>query len=273
MLGALDIDAGTLCLAPTPVPGPVVHGHKVVERHHHHKAKTAHKSGHHAGHHVAHKPKARHLSPAGHKAVQRPHTPRGAELLSDADCQAAAEALGTGISAALVRAFAEVESGGKSGFGADGRPVIAYEGHVFRKLTHRAYDADHPFLSYKYVKKAGPEWQHNNATQTKAWETLTEALALDHDAALQACSWGMFQVMGFNYKDCGYDTPDAFVAAMKGGEKGQLLAFVGFCKKKAGMVAAMQAKDFVGMASRYNGDDYGDYDQRIAKAYKRHGGT
>jgi hypothetical protein len=77
------------------------------------------------------------------------------------DYQTAASALGSGISAAIVQAFAEVESGGRSGFGPSGLPVIAFEGHIFRKYTGKKYDSTHPKLSYKYVKKAGPEWKEN----------------------------------------------------------------------------------------------------------------
>lgn len=193
--------------------------------------------------------------------------------LTPADFDAAARTLGPGVSAAIVRAFAEVESGGKSGFGADGRPVIAYEGHTFRKLTGAKYDAGFPLLSYPYKVKAGPEWQQNNKNQETAWATLAKAMALDASAAQQACSWGMFQVMGFNYQTCGYATVDAFVAAMKAGEAGQLQAFVGFCKAQRGMVAALAARDFQKMATIYNGADYGDYDKRIERAYKRYGGT
>ena len=60
---------------------------------------------------------------------------------------------------------------------------------------------------------------------------------------------------------------------MKVGETGQLNAFVGFCKKTAGMVAAMRDKKYAQIASLYNGKDYGDYDKRIEKAYKKHGGS
>jgi hypothetical protein len=158
-------------------------------------------------------------------------------------------------------------------------PIIAYEGHIFRSLTQRKdksypYDQSHPLLSYEYKKKAGPQWKVNNKNQDAAWKTLTEAMALDHNAALQSCSWGMFQVMGFHYKKrCGYETVDDFVAAMKAGEPGQLDAFVGFCKKTPGLLDAIKAKDFVQMATLYNGEDYGDYDKRIEKAYKKYGGT
>lgn len=52
------------------------------------------------------------------------------------------------------------------------------------------YDQTHPFLSYKYIKKAGPKWQKNNEDQAPAWDTLAKAYSLDADAAIKACSWG-----------------------------------------------------------------------------------
>ena len=195
----------------------------------------------------------------------------GVTELTDNDFQQAAARLGPSVKPALLHAFAEVESGGKSGFGQAGLPIIAYEGHVFRRYTHKMYDETHPLLSYRYVIKAGREWKINNADQKQAWRTLGEAIRLDRSSALMSCSWGMFQVMGFNYADCGYTDVDAFVADMKKSARGQLDAFVGYCLKKAGMVHAMGTLDFVGMASRYNGSDFGDYDKRIARAYARHG--
>lgn len=172
-----------------------------------------------------------------------------------------------------MRAFAEVESGGRSGFGASGQPVIAYEGHVFRRLTQHAYDQACPLLSYTYVMKAGPEWRQNNKDQSTAWKTLAAALALDPAAALSACSWGMFQVMGENHALCGYATVYAFVDAMKRGARGHLDAFVSFCKARPGMTAAMLGQDFAAMASIYNGSDYGDYDKKIERAFRKYAGS
>ena len=171
--------------------------------------------------------------------------------LTDNDFQTAATSLGNGISSAIIRAFSEVESGGRSGFGPAGLPVIAFEGHIFRKYSGKKYDSTHPKLSYKYVKKAGPEWKENNKNQQTAWKTLNDAMALDSNAAIMACSWGMFQVMGFNYSSCGYESADRFVAAMKAGEQGQLEAFVLFCKAVPGMIQAIKSKDFVKMATLY----------------------
>jgi len=249
-LDSLEIDTGTLCLAASPAPGPML---------------------------MAAPPTGGGATPPT-KVPATPAGPAGGSTtpvakLTKADFDAAASTLGPGVAVAIIRAFAEVESGGKSGFGPEGLPVIAYEGHIFRKYTNKAYDKDHPLLSYKYVTKAGPEWKKNNKDQATAWKTLGDAMALDHDAALQSCSWGMFQVMGFNYSSCGYPSVDDFVTAMKAGERGQLDAFVGFCKSKPGMVAALKAKDFIKLATLYNGADFGDYDKRIEKAYKKYGGT
>jgi hypothetical protein len=191
--------------------------------------------------------------------------------VGDSNYAAAAQALG--VQVAMIRAFAEVESGGKSGFGPSGLPIIAYEGHIFRRYTKGAFDQSNPLLSYPYRKKAGPEWQANNKNQETAWKTLNAAMALNHEAALLACSWGMFQVMGFNYTMCGYPDVDAFVGAMKAGQQGQLEAFVGFCKATKGLPQALAAKDFARCAALYNGTDYGDYDKRIERAFRKYGGT
>lgn len=192
----------------------------------------------------------------------------GGMTLSDADYQFAATQLGSGISANLIKAFAQVESGGKSGFGPKGLPIIAFEGHWFQRYTKHKYDETHPLLSYKYKKKAGPQWQVNNADQDKAWETMATAFGLDQEAALKSASWGMFQVMGFNFTGCGYKNVFEFVAALKLNAGQQLKAFLNFCKQNPGFIKAATNKDYAGMARSYNGDDYGNYDVLIKRAYE-----
>lgn len=203
------------------------------------------------------------------KPIAKPETAAPLAGVTDADFEAAAQRLGPGIDPLLVRAVAQVESGGRSGFGAGGLPIIAFEGHWFRKYTKKQYDQTHPLLSYPYKKKAGPEWQTNNKDQASAWRTLRSAIELDEEAALKSCSWGMCQVMGFNYAACGYRDVFAFVDAMKRGSKGQLDAFVGYCRSRPGMAAAFRAKNFAAIAYAYNGEDYGDYDKRFERAYNR----
>lgn len=82
----------------------------------------------------------------------------------------------------------------------------------------------------------------------------------------------MFQVMGFNYKGCGFASVDEFVASMKAGERGQLDAFVGFCKSSNALLEALRANNFAKMAELYNGADYGNYDVKIKKAFEKYSG-
>lgn len=192
----------------------------------------------------------------------------GNVTLTEADFQNAATQLGGAVAMNIIKAFAIVESGGRSGFGPAKMPVIAYEGHIFRKHTQRKYDAAYPLLSYPYKEKAGPQWRANNKDQAKAWQTLVAAFNLNPEAALLSASYGMFQIMGFNFANCGYKSVYEFVAAMKLNAGQQLMAFVGFCRKNPTLLNAMKKKDYVGMASIYNGSDYGDYDKRIQKAFE-----
>lgn len=237
----IQIDSGTNCLTESNAPGPldVNNSHRQLKSDNHHF--NYHKIASH-----------------------------GIGKLTAFDFSFAAAKLHRDIDPALIHAFAEVESGGASGFAENGLPKIAYEGHIFRKLTHKKFDATHRLLSYPYTKKAGPEWQVNNKNQETAWKTLDQAVLLDKSAALQSCSWGMFQVMGFNYSSLGYQNIDEFVDSMKSGEVGQLDAFIRFCKSKPLMIDALKHKDFTRMAQIYNGDDYGSYDVRIKNAYKRY---
>lgn len=86
--------------------------------------------------------------------------------LTDTDFRMAAATLGpAGTLGRDPPRFRRSQSGGKSGFGPAGKPIIAYEGHTFRKLTNHAHDEQYPLLSYKYVTKAGPEWKLNNKDQ------------------------------------------------------------------------------------------------------------
>nr|WP_276511537.1 N-acetylmuramidase domain-containing protein [Cronobacter turicensis] len=123
-------------------------------------------------------------------------------------------------------------------------------------------------MSYKYVTKAGPEWKKNNIDQVSAWDTLAKAYALDADAAIKACSWGMFQIMGFNYESCGYDDLDSFLKDMKANAGKQLYAFLHLCKKNSALLTAMVNKDFYNMAYNYNGSDFGDYDVKMRRTYE-----
>lgn len=113
------------------------------------------------------------------------------------------------------------------------------------------------------------EVEYYSASSDQNYQRLAKAYVLDKDAAVMACSWGKFQILGENYKGCGYRTLASFLADQVESEKGQLHAFVEFIKMMK-LQTAMNNKDWAEFARRYNGQNYKKYkyDQKIKKAYE-----
>lgn len=186
-----------------------------------------------------------------------------ASPLSRADFEAVASQLGCEVEA--IQAVAEVEVGGHSAFGPDGRPTILYEPHIFSRRTNHQYDASHPNISYRtWTASRYPR------TQDGRWAQLREAYALNPEEAVASASWGMFQIMGFNYAAGGFPNARAFVANMAKSQARQLAAFAAFVRAN-NLADELQRRDWAGFASRYNGPGYAAnrYDQRMAEAYAR----
>lgn len=176
---------------------------------------------------------------------------------------------GLGLDPCAIKAIVEVESAG-SGFIVDGRVKILFEGHVFwKQLQQRGIDpaplaSKHPGILYPKWTKAhyrGPAGE---------WARLEEAKAINRDAALCSASWGLFQIMGYHHKVCGFETVVDFVAAQAIDEEEQLKAFCAFMRSE-GLIRYLSSKDWAGFAKRYNGPGYAAnrYDKRLASAYER----
>lgn len=162
---------------------------------------------------------------------------------------------------ASVKAVAEVESRG-AGFYSNDFPTILFERHVFRKYTDGIYNRSHPHLS-------GPAGNYGKAGQNQR-NKFNEAYALDPVAAIKACSWGKFQVMGFNWKVAGYASVTDFFEAMKRSEGDHLNAFIGFVIGNR-LDDEIRHKDWAGFAYGYNGKGYkaNHYDTAMARAYAK----
>ena len=200
---------------------------------------------------------------------QLPAPVAGTAGLSLSDLQAAAGTLG--VETAVMQAVSDIEAGGRSSFSADGRPIIRYELHVFRKETKAAYDTTHPHLSATYAVGM----RGHDGAQASEWSLLYGAMMLRSglEHAYNSASWGMFQIMGFNYAAAGYSTVLDFANAMCGSAGNQLQAFVSLCQTN-NLTNYLVRHDWAGFARRYNGPDYATnrYDTRLDAAYRRHGG-
>ncbi len=222
--------------------------------------------------------------------------------IAEADWTAAAKDLD--CEAAVLKAIAKVESGGRSAFWrlnkSDGAhiPAIMYERHYFSRLTKGKYDATHPDISwptgYRKRKRLGSKDKAMPDGKVEATDIysdyassylrLINAYQLDADAALKSCSWGKFQVMGSNYETCGEKTLKAFITTMCTSELGQIQLLSGFIQNKPAawinrrnhklgkhpsLWEAVKTKNWKMIAFNYNGAGYKtyNYDTQLEKAY------
>lgn len=180
--------------------------------------------------------------------------------LTESDFQKAAKKLRCDVAA--IRAVDEVESKGE-GFYPDGFPTILFERHKFRQFTKGKYNASHPHLS-------GAAGNYGKAGQNQR-NKFNEAFALNPVAAMKSCSWGRYQIMGFNHAVCGFATVNEFVDAMKESEGRQLDAFVNFVINN-GLADELRNLNWASFARGYNGAAYkkNNYDLKMAKAYAKY---
>jgi len=196
------------------------------------------------------------------KPTELPRAAGGARL-TPADFTAAAKSINCEV--ACVKAVNDVESGRFGGYFASGRPVILFEAHIFSKYSKHKYDHVLSDISSRHWNK-----QLYKRGELE-YDRLEKAMAFDRTAALQAASWGRFQVMGFNYASCGYSSVEAFVAAMYLSEARQLEAFLSFVRAKH-LDGALRLKQWATFASGYNGEQYAanHYDTKLQEAYERY---
>lgn len=181
------------------------------------------------------------------------------ELLNNNDFCRAAKKLKCEVAA--IKAVAKIESAGK-GFYSDDFPVILFERHLFKKFTNGKYNKTHPHLS-------GPAGNYGAAGKNQI-KKFNEAFALDPIAAMKACSWGKFQILGSNHAVCGFSSVGKFVDAMKESEGKHLDAFVNFVIGN-GLDKHLRSLNWASFARGYNGSAYKkhNYDGKLAEAYKK----
>jgi peptidoglycan hydrolase-like protein with peptidoglycan-binding domain len=172
-----------------------------------------------------------------------------------------------GVGEDELKAFIEVESRGK-GFDEEGRPIILTEPHVFYRNLPRAKRAE-------AVKKglAYPKWGSKPypRTQDARYEWLEKAMEIDSSAALKACSWGLTQILGENYKAAGYDSVEEMVTSFMDDEENHLLACVNFLETH-GLDDDLRAHRWEAVARGYNGAGYrkNKYHTKLKAAYAKY---
>ncbi len=181
---------------------------------------------------------------------------------------------------AAVKAVNQIESSGK-GFLAFGKPRILFEGHVFWNELKKRNIEPNSFLNSlsqdvlyeKWTKKyyKGGEGEYERMEKAA---NIT-ALPGTKEAALCSASWGAFQIMGYNYKNLGYNSIDSWVSAMNEHEREHLAAFGKFISLKSisgkKLINWLQEKNWEKFAEGYNGSGYkkNKYDEKLNAAYNK----
>jgi hypothetical protein len=170
-----------------------------------------------------------------------------------------------GLPGSVLKAFSEVE-GNRDGFFTDGRPVILFERHKFYNAISKKLGSTKAIALFKSNPDICNATSGGYVGGIKEYGRLNRAIAVDEECALSSASWGMFQLMGFNYKLCGYKTLESFIKDMYISEDLQLAAAVNFIKINPALLKAVKTKDFLNIAILYNGKAQVGYDKRLESA-------
>ena len=179
------------------------------------------------------------------------------------------------IDPAALLAVKEVESNG-GGFLPNGKPKILFEGHIFYRLLAKSVNAASlNQLCKQYPNIVYPTWNRSKYFGgDREYIRLANALSINHAAALKSASWGMFQIIGMNYAQCGCKDIDEFVGKMKSSEEDQLMLTIRFLKNNH-LCSALNTHNWASFARSYNGPSYAanKYDIKLAQAYLKYKDT
>ena len=176
------------------------------------------------------------------------------------DTQIAALASKNDYAYAMLKAIIAVESGGVGFSRITGKIIIQFEPSWFKR-------------KYEDWKKfsEGYTWLNNGVgNQDIEWKAFNSAFAIDADAAMQATSIGMMQVMGFHYQLLGFKTVGEMWDYAKESEANQVELAIRFIKANPKLDKAVKNKDCLTIAFYYNGSGYKkyNYDARLLKELK-----
>ena len=199
-------------------------------------------------------------------------------MITEQEFQDAANIIGCEVAA--IKSVYEVEAAGR-GYLDDGRVKILFEGHRFWKALVKAAANPAKFIvdNPQYSNVLYPNWDKRNYKGgAKEWDRMSQAievctkLNLSPNLALNSASYGSFQIMGENFKLCGYnDSQDMLTKYNNGGEAEQLDSFCRFVKSTR-LDDELRAKDWAAFAEGDNGSSYAlnKYDTKLATAYNKY---
>jgi len=187
--------------------------------------------------------------------------------LTTADYKKVARELGVDVAA--IKAVSSVEGGGQ-GFVSPGKPTINFDISIFKQRLNKAGISISEARRQAPIAFAGVKTKRYGSYGAAQYARLENAFQVSRTIALESTFWGMFQIGGFNYRQCGCKDVEEMVRLMSQSEAMQLELFARFIKN-TGMLKYIRKHDWVGFARAYNGSRYvASYSAKIRNAYNRH---
>lgn len=182
-----------------------------------------------------------------------------------------------GVDPIMVLALMDNESR-ESGFLPNTRATVLFERHKFREYLMKVktpgevkrLQAQRPdLIGGPYVAKGGSV--NGYIGGERGWGRVDDAMRIDLESAIQACSWGLGQVMGFNWRLVGAESVMDFFTKMMTNEYEQFKLMLGFIVNQPHLVRAFNRKDYTTIAVTYNGRNHAQnrYVPRLEAAYAR----
>lgn len=177
-----------------------------------------------------------------------------------------------GVEVAAVKAVVEIEAGRQhKGFWEEGKPLMNFDLTVFRQMAKR-----HKVNLGKYTRSHSMVFSRPNiakygSQQAAVRARFDKACEIDSVTAIEGTFWGMFQIGGFNWRQCGTSSPQEFARLMSRSERDQLELFGEFISR-TGLLPALKSKNWSAFARGYNGPSYASrgYHRRLAAAYNKY---
>ena len=163
-----------------------------------------------------------------------------------------------------LQAVMAIESGGRSF--ENGKPIIRFELHIFFSKLN---DEEKELATKNFrILSSMPKWNNaaheinfgNNVwnkihtgSQSDEWNAINIASLTNKEIALQSCSIGAFQIMGFHFESLYYQSAEDMYHGFAVSEAVQAWGFVCFILNNKAMLRALQQKNYVEFARFYNG--------------------
>lgn len=176
-----------------------------------------------------------------------------------------------GCTEAHLRTVVDVETNGK-GYDIMTNVAFLFEPHKFYANLKGAelQEAIKKGLAYKFWKGPG-SYPKSVALR---WAQFQQAVVINETAAIMSASWGLGQIMGSEYTEAGYTSPQEMLTAFWKSEKDQVQGMVNLIKARGldkDLVKFPEMANCRHFALRYNGSAYekNNYHNKLHDAFVR----